>query len=136
MTGSGGGFRAQVERYRKVGATVVMMRKGRNVAVLIRTVECRLDERRSFDGGVRLSLMVIVRRVIVVMITGGDLEIGLAGELNRVLKPMLPVAHGKALQRDHQGHGEADAELTKETRQETIPPGGSEVCPSGRWRQC
>jgi len=42
---------------------------------------------------------------IMVMIVGGDFDIGDAGELHRMFDLVLGADRAKALQRDHEGHG-------------------------------
>lgn len=78
------------------GATVMVVRFDRLlVDIVIRDVEGSIA-RHGVDS---LAIMVVV------MIVGGDFDVGDAGELHRMFDLVLGADRTKALQRDHQGHG-------------------------------
>lgn len=62
-------------------------------------------ERRGVVSGCRLGLIMLV-----IVVDRGGLGIGYGRELQAVLNAMLGVDHAMCLQRDHDGHAEADTE--------------------------
>ncbi len=70
-------------------------------------------ERRGVVSGRRLGLIMLV-----IVVDRGGLGIGYGGELQAVLNAMAGVDHAMRLQRDHDGHAEADAEEAERVRQE------------------
>ncbi|WP_425987470.1 hypothetical protein [Brevundimonas sp. TWP2-3-2] len=73
-------------------------------------------ERRGVVSGRRLGLIMLV-----IVVDRGGLGIGYRGELKAVFNAMPGVDHAMRLQRDHDGHAEADAEEAEQLRQEKSP---------------
>ena len=57
------------------------------------------------EGGIARYGIDSLAIMVVVMIVGGDFDVGDAGELHRMFDLVLGADRAKALQRDHQGHG-------------------------------
>lgn len=92
-------------------AAAVMVVVDRRVAVRIRHVEDRaVADGRGFD-------LVMV----VVVIDRRGVGIGDAGKLQGVFDAVLRHDRRMRLQRDHDGHGKADAEKAKQFRQRRVP---------------
>ena len=73
-------------------------------------------ERRGVVSGRRLGLIMLV-----IVVDRGGLGIGYPGELQAVFNAMPGVDHAMRLQRDHDGHAEADAEEAERLRQDKSP---------------
>ena len=73
-------------------------------------------ERRGVVSGRRLGLIMLV-----IVVDRGGLGIGYARELQGVFKAMPGVDHAMRLQRDQDGHAEADAEEAERLRQQKSP---------------
>lgn len=95
-----------------VATAVVVVGQRRVAAGLLHGIDGRLAVAR-IGCGVRMVVIV----VLVVVRRGRRILIGHPWELHRVLDPVTRIDHAIALQRDHDGDGEADAELADESRQ-------------------
>ncbi|ALJ09447.1 MAG: hypothetical protein ACT6TH_14805 [Brevundimonas sp.] len=97
-------------------AAMVMVRQHRHFA-LVGGVDRRVCGGRGFSVDL---VGVIVPVVVMIMVSRGIAESD-AGELESMFYSMLTVTYRKALQRDHKGHGQADADLADKSRQESTP---------------
>ncbi len=97
-------------------AAVVMVRQHRHFALVDGVDRCV----RSCEY-LGLGLVGVIVPVVVMLVVSCGIAEGDARELKGMLEPVLTVTHGKALQRDHKGHGQADADLADKSRQESTP---------------
>ena len=94
-------------------AAAVMVVVDRRVAVRVR----HIDDRPVADGcGFGLIMVVVM-----VVINRRSVGIGDARKLQGVLDAVLRRDRRMRLQRDHDGHAEADAEKAKQFRQRRVP---------------
>ena len=94
-----------------IAAAMVVMVDRRIAAGHLSDVERRGVVRRR-----RVRLIVLVP-VIMIVVDRAGFGIGHAGELQAVFDAMMAVDHAMRLQRDHDGHAEADAEGAERLRQ-------------------